>query len=290
MAQIDWMVTGNRGSRFRIGLYHGDQSGHVLMYCNNRIVTIDFGVLSEKTYTLFIDDELCEVSISPGPGGYEYDCNVNTEAATPLNDLRRARKREEKRGMAIAIGFLAIVAVSIGLFASMAHSGSDATTARVELADNYGELTEASLYTNPRNGKLYYNYVVDDRIYRSPVSSLDAEDLPPLPLAAGDRFALRYDPTQPRVAELLFDRFGEEQAARWRERLTTQYAADHPELTPRQVRCHLDAARDIDGPTAYLTLGMESMALQAGDDEPRYQAYWRLVRSPAFRRAVTACL
>ena len=291
MAQIDWMVTGNRGSRFRIGLYHGDQSGHVLMYCNNRIVTIDFGVLSEKTYTLFLDDELCEVSIQPRPGGYDYDCNVNTEAATPLNELRRARKREEKRGMAIAIGFLAIVAVSIGLFASMAHSGSNkATEDRVALAEDYGELTEASLYTNPRNGNLYYNYVVDNRVYRAPVSSLAEEELPALPLAAGDRFTLRYDPTRPRVAELLFDRFGEEQAARWRERLATQYAVDHPELTAAQVRCHLDAARQIGGPAAYLTLGMEAAALQAGDDAPRYQAYWRLVRSPAFRRAVASCL
>jgi hypothetical protein len=291
MAQIDWMVTGNRGSRFRIGLYHGDESGHVLMYCNSRIVTIDFGVLSAKTYTLFLDDELCEVHIEPRPdAGYDYTCSVNTEAATPLNDMRRARKKQERRGMAIFIGFLAIAAVSIGLFASMAHGNSAPPPDRVDLAADYGELAEASFYTNPRNGKLYYNYVVDSRIFRAPASTIDPADLPALPLAAGDRFALRYDPRQPRVARVLFDQYDAEQAARWRQRLATQYAADHPELSPSQVRCHLDAAHAIGGDTAYLLLGAETAARRADDNDPRYRAYWRLVRSPEFRRAVGACL
>jgi hypothetical protein len=292
MAQIDWMVTGNRGSRFRIGLYHGDQSGHVLMYCNNRIITIDFGVLSAKTYTLFLDDELCEVHIEPRPdaAGYDYTCSVNTEAATPLNEMRRTRKKQERRGMAIFVGFLAIAAVSIGLFVSMAHGNSAPPPDRVDLAADYGELTEASFYTNSRNGKLYYNYVVDDRIYRVSAAVIDPADLPSLPLAAGDRFALRYDPRQPRVARVLFDRYDTEQAARWRERLATQYAAEHPELTAGQVRCHLDAAHTIGGEAAYLTLGAEAAAIRAGDDDPRYRAYWRLVRAPEFRRAVAACL
>ena len=289
MAQIDWMVTGNRGSRFRIGLYHGDHSGHVLMYCNNRIVTIDFGVLTEKTYTLFLDDELCEISIQPGPTGYAYDCSVNTDAATPLNELRRARKKEERRGMAIAIGVLILVATGIGLFASMAHSDSY-TDRRAEVAAGYGDITEASLYTSSGNGALYYNYSVDDRIYRAPLGSIPAAQLPALPPAAGDRFSIRYDPEQPRVAVLLFDRYDQRQAERYRKRLYERYAADHPDLSPAQVRCHLDAARDVSGNAGYLELAQETAARAAGDDDPRYRAYWRLVRSPDFRRAIALCL
>lgn len=68
----------------KIGLYHGDESGHVVLYCNNHIVTIDFYVESKKTYTFYINNDLCEVSLNKGIEAYEYDLKINNESPADI--------------------------------------------------------------------------------------------------------------------------------------------------------------------------------------------------------------
>ncbi|MEM8583866.1 MAG: hypothetical protein AAGF87_06335 [Bacteroidota bacterium] len=115
MPQYAWTVHGNRGNNYRIGLFHGDQDQHVVIYCNDRVISIDFEVREEKTYSLFVDDLLCEIKIEPkSDGSYAYDCRINDEAPTPLNELKRKQATEKQEDgkwrMAFAIGFIIIMA------------------------------------------------------------------------------------------------------------------------------------------------------------------------------------
>lgn len=115
MPQYAWTVHGNRGNNYRIGLFHGDQDQHVVIYCNDRVISIDFEVREEKIYSLFVDDLLCEITIEPeADGTYKYDCRINDEAPTPLNELKRRQASEKeddaKWRMAFAIGFIIIMA------------------------------------------------------------------------------------------------------------------------------------------------------------------------------------
>ncbi|MEL6141007.1 MAG: hypothetical protein AAFU67_05265 [Bacteroidota bacterium] len=97
MAQFSWKVRANRGHKYEVGLFHGDDTKHVLLYCDNKVMHIDFAVEESKTYKLLLDEELCEVAINRlDDGKYDYDCRLDDEAETPLNVARREAEAEEK--------------------------------------------------------------------------------------------------------------------------------------------------------------------------------------------------
>lgn len=55
-----------------IGLYHGEESGHVVVYLNSNVVIIDFSVLRSKTYTIIVNEKPIKVCIEKVGEEYEY--------------------------------------------------------------------------------------------------------------------------------------------------------------------------------------------------------------------------
>jgi tRNA A-37 threonylcarbamoyl transferase component Bud32 len=51
MSQFTWTYIRDNGALHRVGLFHGDETGHLMIYCNTRIVVIDFGVTTSKNYS-----------------------------------------------------------------------------------------------------------------------------------------------------------------------------------------------------------------------------------------------
>ncbi len=103
MAQIRWVYASPTQRQYAIGLYHGEKSRHVLLYVNNRISVIDFNVKEDKTYSFFIEEELCELSMQKTDTHWKYDFAINTVIQTPANIVRRKR---ELRYLIYAIAFL----------------------------------------------------------------------------------------------------------------------------------------------------------------------------------------
>ena len=98
MPQYSWNITGHQGRNYTLGLFHGDKTQHVVLHCNERVVQIDFGVRESKTYSVFLDQELCEVSIDhTGGNQYDYTCRINHDAKTPLNLLRKSHRASQSR-------------------------------------------------------------------------------------------------------------------------------------------------------------------------------------------------
>lgn len=113
MAQHIWSITGQQGKTYNLGLFHGETTHHVVVHCNNSIVVIDFGVKESKTYSLFLDQELLEVTIDhTGGDNFAYDCKINHEVETPLNKQRKQFRAEEERSERIRlVAACAVVAV-----------------------------------------------------------------------------------------------------------------------------------------------------------------------------------
>ncbi|MEM6398067.1 MAG: hypothetical protein AAF741_17080 [Bacteroidota bacterium] len=114
MPQYGWTIHGNRGNNYRIGLFHGDSDQHVVIHCNDKVISIDFEVREEKTYSLFVDDLLCEIKIEPrSDGSYTYDCRINEDAPTPLNKFKQQQKTEReddaKWRILFAVGFIIVM-------------------------------------------------------------------------------------------------------------------------------------------------------------------------------------
>ncbi len=116
MAQHIWSITGQQGKTYNLGLFHGETTHHVVLHCNNAIMVIDFGVKESKTYSIFLDQELCEVTIDhTGGDNYAYDCKINHDVETPLNQKRREYREEEERSERIRLYAAFAVAAVVAL-------------------------------------------------------------------------------------------------------------------------------------------------------------------------------
>ncbi|HSF88769.1 MAG TPA: hypothetical protein VLA46_05080 [Saprospiraceae bacterium] len=107
---MTWTYIADDGVRYNVGLFHGDNTGHLLVYCNARIVVIDFSVLSSKNYSFFINDELCDLVIEEKDGKFLYGFKVDEVTDTARNRGRRKMIRTEVR-QSLLIGFLFILII-----------------------------------------------------------------------------------------------------------------------------------------------------------------------------------
>lgn len=65
--QKQWSFQDVTGHHYYIGLYHGQESGHFLLYINDKISIIDFDILGDKSYSLYIGNELFRLNIETSP-------------------------------------------------------------------------------------------------------------------------------------------------------------------------------------------------------------------------------
>ena len=86
---------------FNIGLYHGKDTGHVLVYINNRITIIDFNIKDDKQYSFYLGPELFDLRLHKEMAGFTYSIEKNLEAPTALNEARRRSDREDLQLMSI---------------------------------------------------------------------------------------------------------------------------------------------------------------------------------------------
>jgi hypothetical protein len=63
MAQVFWRYRAMSGDSYDICLYHGEPSGHVVIYCGTEIIHIDFSVFEDHTYSFLAGDDLLELEV-----------------------------------------------------------------------------------------------------------------------------------------------------------------------------------------------------------------------------------
>ncbi len=274
-------MTGNRGKVYRLGLFHGERTGHVLMHCNSRIVLIDFNITSSKMYSFFLDDELCEVHIERLTGtNYQYSCTLNREAATPLNEMRKASEKKHWRqalwlGGGL-IGFASILAVIL----TISMRPATPTMLR-DLEARGGVRTTARLADDKDKDGLMYSFRAGSDVYYGAVAAADSLTTFGLPLRAGDEFELRYAYEQPRLSYLDLSRPTDQQIERYVRRLAAFQARLHPELKPDQALCQVEAAYQLHGLDGLSRIYYQN---QRPITYPGQSDYLKMVESLPFRR------
>ncbi len=117
MAQKNWQIHGAWGRNHIIGLYHGQDSGHVVVHCNNKVILLDFNVLDTKTYSFFVDQELCELVIKPQADTYDYELNINYQADTPQNRTRKDHEKKDRKAFILSLIIGALIFLGAFLLA-----------------------------------------------------------------------------------------------------------------------------------------------------------------------------
>jgi hypothetical protein len=121
VAEFNWRYSSPEGKQYIIGLFHGPNTGHFMVHCNGQVILIDFNVMAPRSYTFFIEDELCEIKLDEKAGQPTYDFEINPEVDTRPNRIRNARRSDERKEVQRAkwiglVFFLVVFFLSVLLF------------------------------------------------------------------------------------------------------------------------------------------------------------------------------
>jgi hypothetical protein len=285
--RFNWTYIGDPGKKHHVGLMHGAESGHLLVYCDSNIVLIDFKIFEDKTYTFFIDEQLCEISIELKNGQYYYGFEINKEADTPRN---RQRKKIEFRHLKQTLLFLAATILLISSFTYFMVSRKD-TAARdyyQTILQNNGEEGKAQI-VKVSPSEITYFYTVNGQSYSAETRAADESIVVlenGMPLEEGDEFVITYVPNNPNLNKIDYNRPTKHQINLYRKRAIGRHINLNPQLDSIHTVCLVDIALEIKG-----IKGLADIYFQQAKprDNPRNNknTYGKLVRGLSFQEKVT---
>ncbi len=302
MAQLGWVLLDSHGGQHKVGLYHGDNSGHLVIHCNLRVIQLDFSVRESRTYSFFIEDELCELSLQKEPNGqFSYAFLVNKTVDTPRNRDRKAdENRTNKQVWMFVGGFLLLLAIVFGgltwygrqqrnkeLSSTSLFSQVSAENARRLSLE--GQTTSAQLYVvfEGLNRKVFYGFKTADNVQVSGKFAVQDTGAVVLingfPLQDQDAFELRYLPDNPRIHRLDFYHPTRSTMTRYIQLATMVEARNHPEQTLKRSQCiTLLLAEHLGWDKLAYMIFQDKTAAQ--NTRYNHDSYLRLVREPEFAR------
>ena len=255
-----------------------------MVYCNYKVMLIDFSVLESKTYTFFLDDEMCELSLEKHKDHFRYGLNLNKEADTPLN---RQRKLIDKKDAIKAGLFLAGLILMIGLliFGIKYFQNSPSPEKMEAQLEKSGKKTTVRLLKEEGSEVWSYIYVAENKSYNFKLTDQKIkEEFPyPLPLASGDEFQVTYNFNNPNIHRIDWSRPNAVVVKRLELILNPMIQDWHPEMSTQEITCQMDAAYELKG--------LEGLSVLFRQQEPSesnqsfgQNAYLRLTRSPEYQK------
>ena len=304
MAQLGWVLLDSHGGRHRVGLYHGDNTGHLVIHCNLRVVQVDFSVKESRTYSFFIEDELCELSLQKEPDGrFSYAFLVNKTVDTPRNRDRKADLNRTNRQIGLFVaGFLLLLAL---VFAGLSWYGrqqrqkemtstslfSQASEENAQRLSVEGKTTTAHLYVvfEGLQRKVFYGFTTADSARISgkfAVPDTGAIVLPNgFPLHDQDVFELRYLPADPQIHRLDFYRPGRPTMTTYLQLAAAVESSSHPDQSLKHCQCMAMLAAEHLGWDKLADLIFQNQT-SAQNERHNRDSYLRLMRDPEFAKLV----
>lgn len=272
MAQMNWVFLDNFGGQHRVGLYHGDRSGHVVIHCSMRVVQIDFSIKESKMYSFFIEDELCEVILDKQHGVFGYEFRVNKKVDTPRNRDRRVEEGKTRKYMGIlafSVVFILLVAfLGLRRFGQQQDAKRVATTSIVSQYSKEnmqrlgieGKTTVARLHITQlqteKGQKISYSLLALDSLMEQGdywVKPQKTILLPNgFPLQEGDEFDAVYLPQEPGVHRVDFFQPTLFTKKRYLEQAILAEQKNNPAASPQRSACQVMTSAKL--------LGWQSLA------------------------------
>ena len=284
MSQYNWTYVGGGGRNFRVSLFHGDKTGHVLILLNGRILLIDFNIRQSKTYSFFIEEEFCEVRLERRGEEMYYFFEINKKVDTPLN---RDRRKQNRRYLGQTLAFFSLLLL-VSIVSALGFRAYNKKLDRQRMdATAYTDSARAwvQLDTLSKTGSFYYYYVAGTTSY-SQYYFVDSDSpLPGFPLQSGDEFIVHYHPRRPDLSRISFSQPTEEQVEKYIDRTLSRHLALHPGEYPPQARCTLELAFELRGLPGLADFFFQTELPETNPSHNK-EAYLRLMRDPAFQQAL----
>ncbi len=261
-----------------------------MVYCNQKVVLIDFKVFDSRSYPLFLDDELFHINVERRNGQYFYGLKMDKQADTPRNQARRLLEKKHWKQTLVFVALLAAAVTVVTVLGQRAKQARPGPAAQAELIKYHGQLTEATvvrIYRHEDKTAIRYQFEVQNQPYNGRM------ELPPyeqvvlkngMELREGDQFALQYVSDQPGLNAIRLNQPTPKQLQRYRERALQRHAKLHPGLSQAHIECLLDIAYEIKGVPGYADLIFQTTPASR-NPHANELTYKRLVRSLDFRNA-----
>ncbi len=278
MGQYTWQYVETQQPQV-VTLYHGDTTGHVLITLNNKILVIDFKVRETKSYSFFIDEELCEVNIKRINDSFNYTFEINKTVQTPLNERR---KKTEKKHLWQTVGFfglILLITVSIGVGL---HWNKDQ---KMKIS-YYGGEAAAILTLSEDENK--YVYEIDGLFYENELLELP-EFINDFPLETNDEFMIRYSKYKPDKHQFSFEKPTEKQIQKYKERAIEKELKLSPKKSRLQATCLVEIAFEMKGISAVADFYFQDKS-EKENSKYNENTYKRLIRSVDFKKYTQKCL
>ena len=72
MSEYRWTYYDPSQGTQTLGIYHGNETGHIMIYHNEKVVIIDFRVHSSKSYSFLFNKNLLKLSVTKKDGEFVY--------------------------------------------------------------------------------------------------------------------------------------------------------------------------------------------------------------------------
>jgi len=287
LAQFNWTYLADTGRQYSVGLFHGDKTGHLLVYLNAKVIIIDFQVLETKTYSFFIEEELCEIEVERQAERFAYGFKINQEVDTPLNrERKKTEKANYRKGYWLAGAFFTVMLIGSLIFVFAYRKQ------KRELRERFSMLVKPVTINSvkPVGDTITLRYRLEFQGQKKDFNrSIHQEEVnTPFPLEPGDEFNLRFDRFEPTVNQLNFVELTYSQLRRYRKRTVEKHLVLHPELTRDQGECLVNIAYELKGLEGLADFYFQS---QSPDDSPLHNrtTYQKLIRDIPFLNQAEAC-
>jgi len=105
LAQLNWTYYSLTGQPYIIEMYHGDESGRLILFVNSEIILIDFNQEERSKFSFFIENQLLELSINAIKDKYDY---VLTPQMPEPNDAPEEKYFDEHFWIPLIILIIAV--------------------------------------------------------------------------------------------------------------------------------------------------------------------------------------
>jgi hypothetical protein len=290
MGQLSWTFVGESGQRYNVGIYHNAKSGHLLVYCNRRILLIDFQVLESKKYSFFIEDELCELDIERKGDRFAYGFEFNKKVDTPLN---RLRNRQERRSWWLAFFFFvgvavmaALVVVGVQFFRQRSLDKH-----RDELLATNGKVTVAQVRLDSARQQVEYFFVAEGQTIseKIPFAAMTSGQWPVFPLQSGDEFKVTYAEGEASVHRINWMEPTGRQIEKYKNCVLEKHLLLHPGMATELAKCHIQTGYELAGLNGLADFYFQDLSPEQNRQHNQL-TYLRLVRDvPWSQRSKEKC-
>lgn len=248
MQHCTWVYVDDNSIHHHVGLYHGPQTGHLLIYCDSNVMVVDFNVFESKVYTFFIEEELLEVRLERKGDQMFYTFEINKKADTFRNRLRKKLDQRDLRQLWIFIIGMVLVIGGATAYWMSRQKTIPYIPPGILLVEGTQTTGKVFVKGQGKEAIVEYSFVSGSQVFRSgPLSAANLLLETQLPLASGDEFEVYYLPENPLSNHIFWNHPTELQVERYLRRVVEQHRSFYPASDTVSVLCAARAAYEWKG-------------------------------------------